>query len=381
MFRRTLKNHIVSGTFLPIFILIISLAEKSSAAGKGAEATSQWTLWAIPIITALIGFIGVIVVVLLNHRLSKKREIRKSEEEEEKGSRREKTAEERYLAFLEEEHKFLRLTGFETRLRVSVGFDDVYVALRAREAGFGRIEGENIELDNGQEIDTSEERLSGDYDIYGALKRAQKKKADGLIILGDPGSGKTTLLKKMLLELARRQGVQIGLSGDALPVFIPLRDVKDRKKGFSEFVQDYYGSTDLKLEKDFFFKHLDDGRCVVLLDGLDEVASETERLEVCGWIEKARAAFRKNLFVVTSRFAGYRGQVKITGRFLEMDVQPFQKEQVEQFLQKWYEAVEVALEGDSQASRSRGKKRSGDLYKKIMDIERIRKLADNPLML
>ena len=51
---------------------------------------------------------------------------------------------------------------------------------------------------------------------------------------------------------------------------------------------------------------LNKGKCLVLLDGLDEVADPEQRQQVVQWVEQQMIAYGKNRFVVTSRPFGYR---------------------------------------------------------------------------
>jgi len=140
------------------------------------------------------------------------------------------------------------------------------------------------------------------------------KQYDGLIILGDPGAGKTTLLKYFLLCFAKKEAAKrLNLPGDCLPILLPLRSV-DMSHTFIQTMCEQFIDYDLKLSEAFFIDRLENGRAIVLLDGLDEVADENARKKMCGWIHRARTRFGKCPFIITSRFAGYRGDVKLPGR-------------------------------------------------------------------
>jgi predicted NACHT family NTPase len=59
----------------------------------------------------------------------------------------------------------------------------------------------------------------------------------------------------------------------------------------------------------YFLRQLAKGNCIVLLDGLDEVATETEFPAVVRAIESMAVKYAGNQFLLTSREAGWRGGV------------------------------------------------------------------------
>jgi predicted NACHT family NTPase len=64
------------------------------------------------------------------------------------------------------------------------------------------------------------------YRFLKLLNRPKNAGRKGLVILGDPGSGKTTHMKRMLLWCLRKGPETMGPSQDMLPVFLPLRELK-----------------------------------------------------------------------------------------------------------------------------------------------------------
>ena len=60
------------------------------------------------------------------------------------------------------------------------------------------------------------------------------------------------------------------------------------------------GAAGKKAPRGWFETQLVNGRCVVLLDGLDEVADRRLRMRVVEWVERQMSVYGKNRFVVTS---------------------------------------------------------------------------------
>lgn len=148
------------------------------------------------------------------------------------------------------------------------------------------------------------------------------------VLLGAPGSGKTTLLSYFAVMLATKQPERLGLSAnvDYLPILIRIRDlarqgdisILDYGRQFAE------KSMSVKsLPTGFFEYWLEDGRALILLDGLDEVVQETKRYEVVQRIENFLSQFKGNRAIITSRPAGYKRSFFRTEEFPHYELLAF----------------------------------------------------------
>jgi predicted NACHT family NTPase len=126
-----------------------------------------------------------------------------------------------------------------------------------------------------------------------------------LVLLGDPGSGKTTLLKYLALTFARDPEGKTGLvetrlqlKEARLPILLPLRDFAvylqehhkdpstDGPKCLLNFLATYFEYQDVQLPERFLADRLTKNECLVLLDGVDEVADVPTRQRIARIIEK-----------------------------------------------------------------------------------------------
>jgi formylglycine-generating enzyme required for sulfatase activity len=287
----------------------------------------------------------------------------------------------RYLAALRREHGYLKLIGIRTEGVNPPKLEEVYVSLRMVPP----------HLPGAAQVEAAPERVMG---VGVALRECRR-----LVVLGAPGSGKTTLLDYLTLGFAgglpkeKRQELP---QERLLPIFVPLRRCATTEKTLPEALTD----PALKLmlpdlihdcPPGFFHKRLEQGRCLVLLDGLDEVTSEAHYRAVVAKINSLVTTYSQNRYVVTCRKAGWRGG--LGGDFTALEIQDFRPVDVERFVQGWYRAVlpERTLRNFSgtneerQAALERARQEAQGQADKLIAIlkgrERLGWLAANPMML
>ncbi|MFH1927164.1 MAG: tetratricopeptide repeat protein [Chloroflexota bacterium] len=129
----------------------------------------------------------------------------------------------------------------------------------------------------------------------------------------------------------------------------------------------------LNLPQNFFEDALGSGRCVVCLDGLDEVWSPDQRKTVRDRVVALTNLYPRCRYVVTSRIVGY-GEAPLDRRaFAHYTILPFEDDDIRAFVEKWY----GLREGDPKKRRDQIK----NLTDTIMREPRIKDLARNPLLL
>ena len=207
-----------------------------------------------------------------------------------------------------------------------------------------------------------------------------------LAIIGAPGSGKTTLLKHMALTLVNRKKPYRKTDIPyKLPFLLFLRDFVTAIKNSPTFslvdaVQSHVIKWGRAAPTGWVEHQLNKGNCLILLDGLDEVADPEMRRQIVNWVQQQMITYGKNRFIVTSRPFGYRNN-PLSGVTV-LEVNPFTPEQIEDFIYNWYLANEVmSSQRNDPGIHLKAKDGAQDLLRRLRNTPNLFALAVNPLLL
>jgi len=310
----------------------------------------------------------------------------------------------RYLEHIIAHNRYLQLQGIRSGGKlVNIELDQIYITLRTTQQR--TIQAEEQWLKQESEFAPGEmhnrmDRLATET-VNVRVEQALAAHKH-IVVLGDPGSGKTTLLRYLALLYGRdlAQGLTVvkdKLTLDEsghLPILLQLRQigaflkVHHRKDDGTEghgllldFLLQSLKNHKLELPADFFDSYLENGKAVILLDGMDEVADPDLRARIARLVESFTLAYPKCRFVVTSRVVGYSGPARLQADYVTTTVRDFSLDDVRQFLKHWHRLVAIGQMGAGEDAENYATNQTDQLLSAIENNERVRDLAINPLML
>jgi len=187
-----------------------------------------------------------------------------------------------------------------------------------------------------------------------------------LMVLGGPGAGKSTFLRKMGMEALK--GKKGGFKHNCIPVFIELKRFTSSDIDIEKFIIEEFRICGFPVPDQFTAKALEQGKLLILLDGLDEVPSQNLN-ETINNIQNFVDTYHQNRFIASCRTAAYRNNFR---RFSDVAMADFDDEQIQQFINNWFHG-----EDDQQAKTG---EKCWELLEKP-ENQAAKELAHTPLLL
>ncbi|HEY1349856.1 MAG TPA: NACHT domain-containing protein [Ktedonobacteraceae bacterium] len=207
-----------------------------------------------------------------------------------------------------------------------------------------------------------------------------------LVLLGDPGSGKSTTTCYLCWLHAKANLAttdhSIAIAGPPLPLRIELRLLSQARRQNPEYnflsytTQVLLGREHVSVSPQMLQALLERRHLFVLFDGLDEVATLSERRQLVEQIELFTRLYPGNRVLVTSRPVGYELASMSDPAFHHAEIQPFDDAQIHQFLESWYRSVLCLspLPADMRQELEL-------FFNTLQEDPRLHRLAVNPLLL
>ncbi len=206
------------------------------------------------------------------------------------------------------------------------------------------------------------------------LKRLNPKKP-ALALLGPPLSGKSALLQYIAWRLA----TDVGSFPKKLPVLVRLDSHWDAIAGaappsLEELALEMLSLHDeSRLSPDWLAQRLDEGECLILLDGLDDCPCAATRSKIAAWLQRQfEETPEGNRFVVAMRPAAFRG-VSLKS-VLPAAILPLELEAVAPLLGRELEDAQAQVRSGDRATAQ-------DLLARLAEASNLIELTTNPGLL
>lgn len=231
-----------------------------------------------------------------------------------------------------------------------------------------------------QNIEDERHNASGPIDQILARERR-------IVVCGEPGSGKTTLLQWIAIKAASQtfEG-PLKLWNNTVPFFIRLRKVTNNgfpmpEEYIAQIAHHIAGS---RPYNGWEHDQLDNGRAVVLIDGVDELP-QGKRESFFQELQALLRDFPHARYIITSRpvvvskrvWPDWHEWIQKVG-FAEVTIQPMNHGAIEQFINLWHKAYAEGTQDPDER---------GEVYRAAPHLKQLlpqrpglRQVASNPLL-
>ena len=233
-------------------------------------------------------------------------------------------ASQRYVENYTKRHGILKVLG----MREPVALESVYAAVQfLYDQAFQRFESVEA-LEEAYRIAASRSFQGRDSFNQEGLKVANEKQY--LMVLGGPGAGKSTFLRRMGLEALK--GTKGAYRSSCIPVFVDLKVFNKGEINVEKAIAEEFRICGFPSPEESTQKLLQQGKLLVLLDGLDEVAVERMN-EAISQIQSFVDAYKQNRYIASCRTAAYRHNFRL---FSDVAITDFDDRQIKQFIDNWF---------------------------------------------
>ena len=275
----------------------------------------------------------------------------------------------RYFQYLENELGEIHFEGLPTDKEagsVKVKLENIFVPLMLNQSQPNRKK---------EELDLEDSPRKGIGEILSERSR--------LAILAKPGGGKSTLLKRIAMAYAfpdRRNLINDKLpDNDWFPIFIRCRELGEKVTlSVTEIINSIPARAEIGDCTECFSRLisqiLQNGNALLLIDGLDEIAEDKNRISFVNQLRTFVATYPTINVIVTSREAGFRVVAHFLATYCEnFVVSNLTELEIKELSLKWHKAIIDETEATV--------KEANKLSELILSDNRIQALAENPLLL
>lgn len=186
-------------------------------------------------------------------------------------------------------------------------------------------------------------------------KTRKKTPARHVVILGQPGAGKTTAMKHIchrvlhdpdfyperfrlplvvrLREFNRRRSPGASTTSDQKLLIPTLQNLLDIRITYpASLGEPEAASQRLAIRDRAVVEVLDSLRCLLVLDGFDEIVYKTHRNTILSEIRDLTSLLQKSTVILTSRTGDYGAHIEHTEEF---EISPLSKDQIANFAMTW----------------------------------------------
>ena len=242
--------------------------------------------------------------------------------------------ERRYRRFVRRQHGALTLKAVTPRGALKLDLEGLYTPLTLDARFINQSPHTLLRMLPGQ-------LRQGDHSIWDFLS-LRGLTGQSFVVVGEPGSGKTTLLQHIAVSLAaQRHEVPLDCR-DLLPVMLSLHEHiaairANARVPLAQVIGDHLTRRQAPAPPaGWIEEQLEKGNCLILMDGLNEIADPELRPLFRTWVKSCVVAHPRNRFIISSRTQVYRAMP--FNDMLTLEIRAFSRKQTEHLTRQWLRA-------------------------------------------
>ena len=206
--------------------------------------------------------------------------------------------------------------------------------------------------------------LSGDV-VYKKRKvKSVLQSTDNVFIVGDSGTGKSTLFKQLAKEIVEDNALRDNY--ELYPIMLTFNKLRSNNYSLldairNNFQEERYATLNIDVDE-----ILHDRKCVIFIDALDEIASNSEKEKAFTCINDFSVEYPDIRLVCTSRPSDFLSETCAANNFKTYEIDRIDRRQMTQFIQSYF--------GDNLSLSKR-------LIKSLRDTGLLNKLPQTPMTL
>lgn len=187
--------------------------------------------------------------------------------------------------------------------------------------------------------------LEKEEDENGQIIYKQRKTASVLqseksvFIIGESGSGKSTLFRQLSKQIVEQNSLRNDY--ELYPIIISFNQIKCNNFSIEKTILEYFSNElyhDLEIDT---YSILKENKCVIFIDALDEIASNTEKEQAFDCIQSFSEQYPYIKLICTSRPSDFLYQCCTDKGFRSLEIDGINRRQMTQYIQTYFSGNEI----------------------------------------
>lgn len=176
--------------------------------------------------------------------------------------------------------------------------------------------------------------------IYKQRKTASILQSNkSVFIIGESGSGKSTLFRQLSKQIVEQNSLRNDY--ELYPIIISFNQIKRNNFSIEKTIHEYFSNelySDLMIDANSILRG---NKCVIFIDALDEIASNTEKELAFDCIQSFSEQYPSIKLICTSRPSDFLYQCCTDKGFRSLEIDGINRRQMTQYIQTYFSGNEI----------------------------------------